>query len=87
MISEGELRRRLDQLKSELDLALSRVEGDLQEILQRAETIVEEIRVSIEPEVEPKKTHSILEWEGVGQEFWSKIDVDEYIRKERDSWR
>jgi hypothetical protein len=35
------------------------------------------------PEV---KTHSILELQGLGREFWRGIDVDEYIRKERESW-
>jgi hypothetical protein len=32
-------------------------------------------------------THSVMEWWGVGKEFWRKMDVDEYIRKERESWR
>jgi hypothetical protein len=32
------------------------------------------------------KTHSILELEGLGKEIWRDIDVDEYIRKERESW-
>jgi hypothetical protein len=52
------------------------------------EAIVEEVPVDLEVE-EPlpaKQKHSILEWEGVGKEFWSKIDVGEYIRKERESW-
>jgi hypothetical protein len=33
------------------------------------------------------KTHSVLEFEGLGKEFWRSIDVDKYIRKERESWR
>jgi hypothetical protein len=33
------------------------------------------------------KTHSILELEGLGAEIWRNIDVDEYIREERRSWR
>jgi hypothetical protein len=32
------------------------------------------------------KTHSILELKGLGKELWQGIDVDEYIRKERESW-
>ena len=30
--------------------------------------------------------HSILELEGLGKEVWEGVDVDEYIRQERDSW-
>ena len=33
------------------------------------------------------KTRGVLEWWGVGKDFWRKMDVDEYIRKERESWR
>ena len=38
--------------------------------------------------VSPKKTkkHSLLELDGLGAETWSKVNVDEYIRRERDSW-
>jgi hypothetical protein len=30
--------------------------------------------------------HSILELKGLGKEYWRSIDVEEYIRQERDSW-
>jgi hypothetical protein len=33
------------------------------------------------------KTHSVLELKGLGKKYWRSIDVDEYLRKERDSWR
>jgi hypothetical protein len=29
---------------------------------------------------------SILELSGLGKEIWQDIDVDEYIRQERESW-
>ena len=32
------------------------------------------------------KKHSILELEGLGAEIWEGIDVQKYIRKERESW-
>jgi hypothetical protein len=32
------------------------------------------------------KTHSILELQGLGKEIWQGIDVEEYIRRERESW-
>jgi hypothetical protein len=33
-----------------------------------------------------KPKHSILELEGLGKEVWEGVDVEEYIKKERDSW-
>ena len=33
------------------------------------------------------KTHSIVELKGLGKELWQSLDVDEYIREERRSWR
>lgn len=30
--------------------------------------------------------HSIMELEGLGTDLWKDIDVQEYIRKERESW-
>ncbi len=32
------------------------------------------------------KKHSLLELEGLGAETWSKVDVVDYIRRERDTW-
>jgi len=34
----------------------------------------------------PKNPSRILELQGLGKEFWQSIDVDEYLRQERDSW-
>ena len=30
---------------------------------------------------------SIMELEGLGKEVWQKIDAQEYINQERDSWK
>jgi len=35
---------------------------------------------------EKKIKHSILELEGLGAEIWKGIDVQEYVRKEREAW-
>lgn len=32
------------------------------------------------------KSRSLLELEGLGQEVWLGVDVDEYLRRERTSW-
>ena len=34
-----------------------------------------------------EKTHSILELEGLGKEYWRSIDVEKYLKEERESWR
>ena len=33
------------------------------------------------------KTHSIMELEGLGKEFWRSVDVEKYLKEERESWR
>lgn len=30
--------------------------------------------------------HKVTELDGLGAEVWDNVDVQEYIRKERDSW-
>ncbi|GHO53367.1 hypothetical protein [Ktedonobacter robiniae] len=37
-------------------------------------------------QVTAKPQHSILELEGLGKEIWQGVDVEDYIRQERDSW-
>jgi len=31
--------------------------------------------------------HDVLEFEGVGEEVWKRIDVEKYIEEERNSWK
>ena len=33
------------------------------------------------------KTHSIMELKGLGKEIWQGLDVEKYLREEKDSWR
>jgi hypothetical protein len=33
-----------------------------------------------------RQPRSLLELEGLGQEVWQGVDVDEYLRQERSSW-
>ena len=33
-----------------------------------------------------RKPRSLLELEGLGQDVWQGVDVDEYLRRERSSW-
>lgn len=33
-----------------------------------------------------EKTRSIMELQGLGKDIWRDVDVEEYIKRERDSW-
>jgi hypothetical protein len=33
-----------------------------------------------------RSPRSLLELEGLGEEVWQAVDVDEYLRRERSSW-
>jgi hypothetical protein len=49
--------------------------------------LVEVISAQLKKEIVKKKVkHSILELEGLGADLWKNIDVQEYLRKERESW-
>lgn len=59
----------------------------LDEQLRLLEDLAEQIRQQLLlKQVPPKRKHSILELEGLGQEIWKGIDAQEYINQERDSW-
>lgn len=57
---------------------------DQEELLNLLEVLSSVLKKRIAPRKAGK--HSLLELEGLGQSIWSKMDVDEYIRQERDSW-
>ena len=48
--------------------------------------LLEDLAGLIRQQMPPKRKHSILELEGLGQEIWKGIDAQEYINQERDSW-
>ncbi len=80
MVDEVErMARALDAIKRAL-LKRKLAEADLEE----ARLAMEALRAIVARSGE--KTHSMLELEGLGKEYWRSIDVDEYIRKERASW-
>jgi hypothetical protein len=65
---------------------------------QRIVTQVQELELSeqfrllktisnlIQHEVAAKPSRSILELKGLGKKFWRKIDIEEYLEQERNSW-
>lgn len=54
-----------------------------EEQLNLLEVLSSVLRKAMQPEV---KRHTLLELEGLGAEMWSKVNVEDYIRQERDSW-
>lgn len=49
------------------------------------EEIVAEIQKQLAQTGRPHK-RSILELRGLGKEIWEGVNVDEYLREERESW-
>ena len=59
------------------------------ELLNQIRSLSVDKQISLLRELEALirvRKHSILEYEGVGQEAWQGIDVEEYIEEERNSW-
>jgi len=53
------------------------------EQLNLLEALSSVLKKAMQPEV---KRHTLLELEGLGAEMWSKVNVEDYVRQERDSW-
>ncbi len=79
---ESEHKRRL---LARLDALRRAVEEDEipEEVLEAVYTELSRVDDFFPPGV---KTHSILELKGLGKEFWRSIDVEKYLREERESW-
>ncbi len=48
--------------------------------------LLEDLVAIIRQQARAEPRHSVLEFEGVGQEAWKGINVQEYIDQERESW-
>lgn len=50
--------------------------------------LLEVLSSVLKKRIAPRKAgkHSLLELEGLGEGIWSKVDVDDYVIRERDSW-
>jgi hypothetical protein len=79
MTTAEELQRQLDQLKEALE------ESDLSS--GELEVLGQEIDRLLALVPQQRGGHSITELKGLGKEFWRSVDVEKYIREERDSWR
>jgi hypothetical protein len=51
--------------------------------------LLEVLSSVLKKRIAPRKSrkHSLLELEGLGEEIWSRVDVEEYVGRERDSWQ
>jgi hypothetical protein len=47
--------------------------------------LIAELTSRLSGKVESER-RSLMELEGLGQEVWHGVDVDEYLRRERTSW-
>ncbi|MEG4573969.1 hypothetical protein QUA56_14920 [Microcoleus sp. N3A4] len=48
--------------------------------------LISELLVYVRHRVQAQPKRSILELEGLGEEMWNRIDAQEYVNQERDSW-
>ncbi|MFN8541789.1 MAG: hypothetical protein U0232_30470 [Thermomicrobiales bacterium] len=48
--------------------------------------LLQELTVLVEQSEIGHGTRSLRELSGLGKEIWQDIDVDEYIRQEREAW-
>lgn len=78
MKSVEELREDLDSIKEAL-LRCELTESQLSEL----GGVLQRLKERLHPESESR---SLLELKGLGKDFWRAIDVETYLREERESW-
>jgi hypothetical protein len=69
--------------------------SDYEEVLARVRRLdadaqrhlLRDLTALIEEREAGQGQRSILELSGLGKEIWQEIDVDEYLRQERQAWR
>ncbi len=49
--------------------------------------LLADVAAMLRHQVKPRPKHSLLELEGLGKEIWEGIDAQEYVNRERESWR
>jgi len=53
---------------------------------QQRRSLAQEVTQILAEAVEGRKSHSILDLQGLGKELWKGIDAARYIKDERRSW-
>jgi len=48
--------------------------------------LLETLAVQLRNDIEPRKSHQITEFRGVGRASWDGTDAQEYVNRERDAW-
>jgi len=54
---------------------------------QEKRSTAQEVVHLLEGSLKPMKTHHITELKGLGKEVWKGINVEEFLTKERNSWK
>jgi len=70
----------LAQLVAELAVMLSKRMG------QQQQKRIAETQTQHQAE-QPEQLHNVMEFKGVAKDLWSDVNVEEYIKEERASWR
>lgn len=81
MTTEKDVRRQIDDLREILRRKLLSDE-ELEQLRKDLEAIEKGLKQKPD-----RPMHSVLELKGLGKELWQSIDVDEYLKQERESWR
>lgn len=81
MTTENDVRRQIDELREAIRRKLLSPE-DLERLLKDLEAIEEGLK-----DKPDRPMRSLMELEGLGKELWQSVDVDAYLKQERDSWR
>ena len=70
----------VDKIRGELDALDSVTRFEL------VNDLLKSLKADVEQSAK-RKTRKLSELKGLGKEIWKGIDVEAYIRGERDSWR
>ena len=80
MTTQEDLVRRIEDIESALR-ARQLSAGEIEELADRIDGVEELVSTTT------RRKRDITELKGLGKEYWRSIDVEKYLREERDSWR
>ena len=81
MTTAEELTRELDEIRASLQTK-ALAPADLDQLREHLAAIERKLNAS-----PTKPRRNILDLDGLGMEMWRSIDTEEYLKRERDSWR
>jgi uncharacterized coiled-coil DUF342 family protein len=81
MTTADDVRRQIDGLKETIRTKQLSPD-DFQQLVKELKKLTK--RLEAKPN---RKMRDITELQGLGKELWQSIDVDEYLKQEREAWR